>query len=229
MGTFVRRCLLVAFLAGTTGYADNVAPSTVPDSSANPKPTKKYDKDGMYVRGFLINNSIGGDFNDTIYLNNGSLAVDVPKIEDGSGWGVAWGGRRSGKYFGGGVEFSYSRSTHETSSVLLGPSEAAFNALDLTLLMDVKTIYGLRPYGSIGCGANWLTLENGSTDGDATFSGYSFFYGVGLEYFVTPNWCLNAGIGHRATTFTTVEGISIIDDLDASGATSNIGVSYIFN
>ena len=139
----------VVFIAivGTLLLGQAVCQGGVEGGASTNSTPKKYSKEGVYVRGYYVNNSIGGDFNDTIILNSSDLIVDVPAIEDGGGWGIAVGTRSEGSRWGGGMEVGFSRSTHDTFSSLLGSSEASFWALDMAFLVDVKTVYGLRPYG----------------------------------------------------------------------------------
>ena len=219
---------VLAVTVATWGFATSLSAQ----ETGNPSPSSstrflQYNEGGMYWRGFLVKSSIGGDFNDTSVLG-GDLAIDIPRVKDGFGPGLAVGGYGSGELFGGGMEISYARTTHDTTSSLLGPSEATFHMVDFALLGDIKLSYGFRPYIECGVGFSRLTVDGASTSGDASFQGYTFFYGLGARVFITPKWYLNAEMKYRATTFTNVEGYNIDGNLDASGQTYSIGAAYVF-
>ncbi|MBN2019632.1 MAG: porin family protein [Sedimentisphaerales bacterium] len=189
-------------------------------------------KQGFYIGAMYVNNSMSGDFDDTVFYTSGSKVYDVPDVDNGTGFGIVLGAR--GK--DGAFELSYQRTNHDTSSsfVDIGDSEATYNIIDLNFKFDVFARDRLRPYLLIGFGFPWLTIEDSMYDDDdgsyddETFTGISFNLGAGLAYYLDPQWAITGGIIYRWNRFSSVEGKSLDDTLSEKALNLTFGVAYTF-
>lgn len=200
------------------------------DEEGENEESKEYISEGMYIRGFLVHNGIGGDFDDSIMLFAPGEAFDVPDVKEGSGFGISLGSRsKSGQ-----AEISYIRSLHDTSSVLLGSSEAAFNLINCEGRINVFSYKALRPFVSLGVGIPWMTIEDSKTtdgivfDDSATYIGFSWQIGGGAAYYLTPELSVSADISYRWMTFGSVSGTEIDENLKAAAPIFSLGAEYVF-
>ncbi len=186
-------------------------------------------QDGFYLEFFGIRNSIGGDFDDTSYLYRWDTIYDVPKVDAGYGFGASLGLRTDNAAF----EVSYQRSTHDTFSSFteIGEQEASLSILDFNAKFDIFEKDRVRPYLLVGLGLPWLTIPDSMIDttyNDETFYGISGNLGVGLAYYFNPKVCITGGMIYRWLYFTSVEGVSIHDELSAGGPCFRLGIAFTF-
>jgi hypothetical protein len=195
-------------------------------------------KDGFYMGGSWVHNGMSGEFDDTMSLVRppDPDIYDVPDVDDGMGFGVFLGWR----FMKGALEIGYHRSTHDTTTSLVGmpDSDAVYNVVDLNLKVDVfhkidfLARHRIRPYVLAGFGVPWLTIEDGSTDGvslrDETFVGYAANVGAGIAYYFDPQWALTGGVIHRWNWFRNVESIKIDGSLEERTLGFTVGIAYTF-
>lgn len=186
-------------------------------------------KSGFYVGTFLAHASVDGDFNDTIFYSSGFADYDVPKVEEGGGFGFAMGGRFPRMA----VEMLYQRTVHDTHSsfVDIGDQTAYYNSIDFNFKLDLAAQTSLRPYFLVGFGIPWITIENSKYDGlysDETFYGIAGNLGGGLAYYFTPQLCINGEAIYRWASFTQVDSESLDDHLSSEGPIFRIGMSFTF-
>ena len=188
-------------------------------------------KNGTYLIGsWIVGNAVGGDFDDQTFYTSDTAVYDVPSIDDGQGFAVALGGTSAGASF----EISYMRTIHDTHSsfVDIGDQEAAFNAIDFNIKIHIIKEGRLRPYVLLGVGIPWITVENSMFEfgsyHDETFVGISGNLGGGLAYYVTPQVFVNAGVVYRWSSFGSIEGTSLDDNVGASGPSFSLGLGYVF-
>jgi hypothetical protein len=203
-------------------------------SSARAEDTNKSStfspKQGTYIGLLYVNNGMSGDFDDTLFAYTATDAYDIPDLDDGTGFGIVLGGRVPK----GAVEISYQRTTHDTSSTLLGDSEATYNIIEFNLKFDVLARDRLRPYIQLGFGIPWLTIKDGQIDlydlsqSDETFYGFALNAGVGLAYYLDPQWAITGGIVYRWNWFSSVEDADLEDNLSENALNLTIGVTYTF-
>ena len=203
----------------------------------------KYVKEGTYIGVYWTESQMFGDFDGTPRYYHDYFyteILDVPYVDDGSGFGVVLGGRGSK----GAFEFGYHRTRHDTSSAYLdvGESEASYNIIDLNFKIDVFARDQLRPYILFGFGFPWLTIEDGSIEeeydyylddyvlsyDDATFFGFALNAGTGITYYFQPQWAVTAGLIYRWNWFTSAEGASLDENLLEKAFCFNIGIAYTF-
>lgn len=188
-------------------------------------------KGGFYVSAAYEQSSIKGEFDDTIFLNMITEVVDVPLVKDGSGWAAEVGGvaGENGSKF----SIGYRTSDHDTSSVLLGRSQARFVSWDLRGQIALGSWERVRPLIILGLGLPTLTIENatilpGGRRKDARFRGYSFDIGAGVDLYAVGRWSIGANVVYRATTYSTANGESIDDGLSGSGTTYTLRTAFTF-
>lgn len=189
-----------------------------------------YVKEGTYLGLYLTQNNMSGDFDDsTLFAAPGEI-LDVPDVDDGSGFGIVLGGRTPK----GALEIGYQRSKHDVSGVLYGEGEATYNVIDFNFKIDVLKREKIRPYVLLGFGIPWLTIEDdlynivtGSSE-DATFTGFALNAGAGVGYYFRPQWAVTGGVIYRWNWFSSAEGGSLDDSLSEKAFCFNIGIAYTF-
>ena len=186
-------------------------------------------KNGFYLGMYAAQVPVGGNFDDTRFYVSGSTVYDVPKVEDGQGFGVVMGGRFPRMA----IEMLYQRTTHDTHSsfVDIGDQTAYYNTIDFNFKFDLAWESKARPYLLIGFGIPWITIENSKYDGDyrdETFHGLAANLGAGLAYYFTPKLCINGEAYYRWARFSNVDGDSLDDDLDSEGPIFKLGMAYTF-
>lgn len=187
-------------------------------------------KNGFYLGAMFAYNNMSGDFDDSTYFVSYSDAYDVPDVDSGSGFAVV-GGCRADRFA---FELGYQRTSHDTSSSFsdMAESDASYSVIDLNFKIDVLAKSKLRPYVLFGFGIPWLTIEDGSTDGesyeDETFVGFCLNAGAGVAYYFRPQWAVTGGLIYRWNWFSSVEGESLDDSLSESALGFTVGVAYTF-
>jgi opacity protein-like surface antigen len=194
-------------------------------------------KNGFYVGANLIYNTLGGDFDGDSVLTSDTEAIVVPKVDNGTGWGIVLGVRQRDVSF----ELGYQQSTSDASLQGVAPTtEATLHILDLDLKKHFNTTEKVQPYLLFGINIPWLVAkdcavayDNGVYDvSDATFYGYGLNVGGGVSYYVNPQLAVNMGVKYRWSQFASAEGVdqsgSLEECLDGSGFGLNLGVSYTF-
>ena len=200
----------------------------------------KYVKEGSYLGGYLTNNQMFGDFDNTRSYYALDEILDVPYVDDGTGFGVVLGSRVPK----GAVEFGYQRTRHDTISILnMSEGEAFYNVIDLNFKVDVFARNRTRPYLLFGIGFPWLTIEDGlieldydygiddyviSSVDDATYFGFALNAGAGVAYYFHPQWAVTGGLIYRWNWFTSAEGSSLDENLLERAFCLNIGIAYTF-
>jgi hypothetical protein len=187
-------------------------------------------KTGAYVALSWVHNSIGGDFDDSMFYYGTSALYNVPEVDSGTGFAIALGGKSEK----GAIELSYQRSTHDTHTAFtdIGDQKAEYNVVDINFKIDVFAKNRIRPFILFGFGFPWLTIENNMTDGvtysDEKFTGISGNIGVGIAFYFHPKWCLNGGLLYRWQSFSRIEGIKLDENVGGSGASYTFGIAYTF-
>ena len=185
-------------------------------------------KTGTYVGILYGQNSVGGEFDDTLVLTGPSSVFDVPRVQSGSGAGLILGFRSAGAAF----EISYQKSNHDTTSILLGRSQAQYRNLDLDFKFDFLAKESIRPFGLFGIGFPRLTIKGSKFDGasfsDATYSGLGLNFGLGAAYYMFPQWAVSATVLYRLTRFSTVDGVAIDGALKGPGMAYKLATTYTF-
>jgi hypothetical protein len=186
-------------------------------------------KAGTYLGLQYGHDNIGGEFDDTIVLASSTEVIDVPRVKAGGGAGLVLGYRTAG---GGGFEFGWHRSSHRTSSVALGASDATFEAFDIDGKLGFAGDGALRVWALFGVGIVTMTVERsrlvGSSRLDARYRGASLNFGLGGAYYVTPQLGLTLDVFWRQTRFNTVQGTEIDGGLKAQGAAARVATIWTF-
>jgi hypothetical protein len=188
-------------------------------------------KDGFYIGVGVTHTSIGGDFDGASFIGGGGIVDAMPKIEDAFGIKYIVGFQSDI----GSIDFNYSRSEHDGNWEGLDMSTVfeTYN-FDLKALL-LRDYYTVRPFLALGFGFNYLTVEDGSTDGffvaDATFKGYALRSGGGLEISLYDQLAIDVTAVYRWEKYDEVEGLvvgDLPDDINSNGATYSAEVKFIF-
>jgi hypothetical protein len=186
-------------------------------------------KDGYYIGVSSVSNAIEEEFDDTTFLTNGTMIVDIPKIKNGSGYGLYWGSRTGASA----VEIDYITTEHNTTSSLLGDSKATYTAIEVNGKLYFNTTSNVQPFFLYGIGLHLLTIKNntitisGANDSDFT-GGRSFNIGGGLAYYLTPQWFLSGAAVYRYGSLGKVEDLEIDGRLGDSGLSYSVSMAYVF-
>lgn len=191
-----------------------------------------YVKEGFYIGGALVHNSIGEDFEGNTgyrYPATGQIAV-VPSVDSDLGFGLFAGYRLEKWAF----ELSYQRVEHDTNNIFTGRQDSDYNVIDFNVKFDVFPQGRFRPYVLVGIGAPWLNVDNvrtdnnGATWSNSTFKGYTVNGGLGMAYYFNQRWFLNAGAIYRWQHFRDIDGLHTSVDAMGSGINFSLGVAYTF-
>ncbi len=189
-------------------------------------------KEGFYMGGSLVHNTIGADFDGDsgyYYSGNNQLSV-VPSVDSDMGFGVFLGYRLERWA----LELSYQRVEHDTTNVLTGSQDSDYNVIDLNVKVDVFPQGRFRPYALVGIGAPWLNVDNvrtddnGATWADSTFTGYTVNGGLGLSYYFNQRWFLTTCAMYRWQHFRDLDGLYMSVDAMGSGMNYSLGLAYTF-
>ena len=187
--------------------------------------------EGFYIGVGVTHVEIGGDFDGVSFVGGGGIIDVIPKMEDAIGIKLTVGFQSDI----GSVDFNYGRSEHDGNWEGLDMATVfeTFN-IDLKALL-LKDYYTVRPLVALGFGLNYLTVEDGSTDGfyvaDATFKGYALRLGGGLQVSVHDQLAIDVMGMYRWETYDEVEGLVVgylPNDIESEGATYSAEVKYIF-
>ncbi len=189
-------------------------------------------KEGIYVGGSLVHNSIGADFDGDsgYYYPAGNQFSVVPSVDSDIGFGFFIGYRLERWA----LELSYQRVEHDTTNVLTGSQDSDYNVIDLNVKVDVFPQGRFRPYALVGIGAPWLNVDNVRTDDngvtwtDSTFTGYTVNGGLGFSYYFDQRWFLTAGVMYRWQHFRDLDGLYMSVDAMGSGMNYALGIAYTF-
>ena len=194
-------------------------------------------KNGFYLGAMFAYNGMSGDFDDTMYFESedeSDLDVfSVPDVDSGAGFGVFFGRRYDKISF----EVGYQSTFHDASSVIpgIGETDAAYNVVDLNVKIDVFAQNRLRPYILLGGGIPWLTIDDAMSDDDGVtwekdlkYVGYCLNAGVGVAYYLDPQWALTAGLIYRWNWFTHGENGRLDEDLSQRALGLTLGLAYTF-
>ena len=109
------------------------------------------------------------------------------------------------------LEFSYERTRHDGTFLdLLG--EASFNAINVDAKFFFNTQSRIQPHVVAGLAFPWLTVFDGSSEGDlvgdARFRGQGLNLEGGVTVFATPRIGISGGFAYRVLWFNRVRGVT---------------------
>lgn len=184
---------------------------------------------GMGVAATMSNSDLDGQSG--LIEPNSGLAIVLPELDPGIGWGAALGFR--GKRIS--VQFSYTTSTHDDD--FLGTSlEDDFRTYNLDFKHHWNIDGALQPYLLLGVTVPRLTISDGANlggnIGDATLQGLGANLGGGATLYITPHLALFGEALYRVAEFDRVSALdmhpNIKGHLDASGFAVRGGLTYTF-
>lgn len=186
----------------------------------------------IYIGFSLPYNSVKGDFNGYNYLTGGGENLVLPKIEGEYGFGATVGGNLDGNIC---IELNYNRSVHDT--FWDGDYyQATLNIIgcDLKLFLSDSTRNSAKPYFILGAGIPSLVVKNGASRdlwrGNATFTGFSYDLGGGMELRFDRHLAFTGEIIYRRIIFDTAETpdllLPIQGQLSGSGVNYRMGITY---
>ncbi len=174
-------------------------------------------KEGFYLGGALLYNSINGDFDGT----NG------PKTDSGAGIGLVLG---YGFTPGLSLEVDWNATGH-TAEILSGatPSDAGFGALILALKYNFLSDQPVQPFIRGGIGGYAFVIEDPS--GDLKLTGSGFDFGVGADYYAGPHFSIGAGVSRRLIDYKKIEFQGTKANLSPkmSGDATSFDVDFVYH
>jgi len=148
----------------------------------------------------------------------------IPTLSQAFGWGLLVGHREEAYA----IEVSYWQSNHTATfgpgvlSSNYGPGipvtlttalsgTAVYNSVNVDFKRYFLTDLQLQPFLDFGVSFPWITVSDADIDisGDVktlTLEGLGFNLGVGVEYYLTPNFSLVAGAYQRWGSFSQFQG-----------------------
>ena len=170
-----------------------------------------------------------GLFNGLNYSEVNTPAYEIsliPSLSQAYGWGL-FVGHREEAYA---LEVSYWQSSHNAT---FGPGEvtasngvstatfgssfqgtAVYNSINVDFKRYFLTDIQLQPFLDFGVSFPWITVANADIDGTGTvwpltLAGLGFNLGIGVEYYITPNFSITAGAYQRWASFSQFDGTQI--------------------
>ncbi|HEY5037706.1 MAG TPA: hypothetical protein VIJ93_01385 [bacterium] len=177
------------------------------------------------IMGTSISVNNGGLFTGTNYSRiNTPYEVDlIPSLAQNFGFGVLVGHREEAYA----MEVSYLQSNHLASfgpAILTGPSgpstftgtaqeSAVYNSVNVDFKRYFLTELEIQPFLNLGVSFPWMVVPNAAEDSLGNFSsltlaGLGLNVGIGVEYYLTPNFSFLAGATQRWASFDQFKGLS---------------------
>lgn len=187
-------------------------------------------KEGFYLGGGLLYNTIAGDFDgDTLFVSTGaSEIIVVPDVDPGFGFAL-YGGYIGPIGLGGELGITHTGHDAEFVGVSL---DTTLTAVNLDLRFDFQTNAPAIPYLLAGIGINVITVDDGAANtitgklGEATYTGLGFHIGGGLDYYVAPVFSLGGRLTLRFDRYDEGEGIDSEGELPEG--LKGDGISLLF-
>ena len=146
----------------------------------------------------------------------------IPSLSQAFGWGI-FAGHREEAYA---LEVSYWQSSHNAvfgpgvissnygSPTTLATSysgTAVYNSINIDFKRYFLTDLQLQPFLDLGVSFPWITISDADIDINGnpwplTLEGVGLNVGIGVEYYITPNFSLTAGAYQRWTSFSQYQG-----------------------
>jgi hypothetical protein len=161
-------------------------------------------EEGLYIGAFFAAVNVGGDFDGKSEFFEPSESIVIPDLDDGLGFGVAFGVRQKTMAF----ELSYQRSWHDwtSASMVLPEGDAAVNSFNMDARIFLLSEGRFQPHILAGLCIPWIDVEDGGIAGgshreDVTYLGFGGNVGLGLNAYLWPNLALNITGGYRAAGY----------------------------
>jgi hypothetical protein len=166
----------------------------------------------------------------------------IPKLDQSFGLGLLVGHREEAYA----VELSYWQSSHNAS---FGPasvsSTTSSTPVDIPLAHDSAVVHSVnldfkryfftelqtQPFINLGVSFPWIAVNHGAEDVAGNFSsltlaGLGLNLGIGVEYYLTPNFSVLAGATERWASFDQAKGFGVeFSTLTPYGGTASDGGS----
>lgn len=193
--------------------------------------------DGIYLGVSFVNNNPGGGFNGDTYYTDSVYRIGKPALQSGNGFAVAVGG----DFDFMGIDIIYANSSHPGSchigSYYNWDGTAALNELDINAKLFFNNESSFRPYGLAGLSILWVNLpgaEHNTSDvstGDATYLGFGFNLGGGIDYKILDRLNLKGEVIYRFGGYDSATGSSmgsgnLPETIDGGGVCISIGARY---
>lgn len=201
---------------------------------------------GVVGTSISVNNT--GLFSGTNYSLVNAPAYDlgiIPSLSQAYGWGLLVGHREEAYA----LEVSYWQSSHTATfgPGMIGSNEgpsttltsqyqgtAVYNSINIDFKRYFLTDLQFQPFLDLGVSFPWITISDADIDGSGnvwplTLAGLGFDLGVGVEYYITPNFSLVAGVYQRWASFNQFQGSQLeYNTLSLYGTNTNDGSGLNF-
>jgi hypothetical protein len=188
--------------------------------------------EGVYLELSFPYDAVKGDFDGESFLTGGGEKLVLPRIESEFGYGIALGGKISRNMA---IELNYISSTHDSNwSGYYYRTGFRMIGADLKLFLSDSRRNSAKPYLILGAGIPTLVVKDGAFNGyiygDATFTGYAYNLGGGIELRLDRNLAVIGEMIYRRIYFDHAEGIhssgDIVDKLNGGALNYKIGITY---
>lgn len=199
-------------------------------------------KQGFYLGWGLAMNQIGGDFDgESGFVGADGAATEViilPEIDPGLGLDLSAGFGFTDQVA---LEGRLIASQHDAE--FAGASgDVNYRLINFNLKFSFNPTADFQPFVLAGVGAASVEVEEGASRvdgsggvdvGDATYSGLSFNFGAGADYYVTRSFSVGGALMFRIERYDQAEGVKVDGDLpedvNGNGLSLLIGAAYHFN
>jgi hypothetical protein len=177
------------------------------------------------VVGTSVSVSNSGLFNGQNYsvVNTPNYELDlIPEVSQNFGYGLLIGHREEAYA----MELSFWQSNHTANfgpatvtsvtmpagtSVPAAQDTAVYNSVNLDFKRYFLTDLQLQPFINLGVSFPWITVNNASENrdgqiGTSTLAGLGLNLGIGVEYYLTPNFSVIGGGYERWASFDQAKG-----------------------
>lgn len=225
-----RRVFSVLFAALLWPLSSAPAVSTQPDTD--------HDQSAFTFTRFVVvsfgEQSIGGGFQGTKVVTSVKGAFSVPKIADGTGFGITLGLRNALV----GIEGGYHQSSHTLQwSDIAG--EGDLRSAEVNGNVYAPAVGPVSIFLSGGMSMEWLSVDNGycsdSTGRECTarFEGVGFSVGPGLNLQMPGSFFLTSRLVYRQINFDTIESVEAGEGtlpyaVEGDGWTWSTGIGFGF-
>jgi len=187
------------------------------------------------VVGTSVSVSNSGEFSGTNYARTDTPSYEVlllPSLQQNFGYGFLLGHREDAY----GIEVSYWASNHiavfgpttfnfpqnPSTSVSQYEDSAIYQSINVDFKRYFFTEQNIQPFISLGVGFPWITFSNADmgaapqgspsgtpgTLGSVSLSGLAFDLGLGVEYYLNPNFAFEVGAIQRWASFDQFKGVT---------------------
>ncbi len=168
----------------------------------------------------------------------------IPSLSTGTGWGLFIGHREEAYA----LEVSFWQSSHTATinggvagssqqtpvTIASAVGTALYNSINVDFKRYFLTDLPVQPFLDLGVSFPWVDISNADIDGAGnlytlTLSGLAVNVGIGVEYYLIPEFSIVAGAYQRWGSFDEFKGSQIeYNTLNSTGSNEASGLNFTF-